>query len=326
MIYSIMYNKGENIMEEKIIQEYLAGKSINQLSKEYPVTYNKIKKILKEHQIVIRGGRKKKILTQEQKIILLQEFKTGKSKKDIAKKIKVDVTVVNRFIDENDLIRSRNRINKNIKSDYFSNIDSAEKAYWLGFLFTDGSVDHSHTTGRVRLQLQEQDLQILEKYKQDLGIDSKIIYDRRPNSTCCSVEFVDEQIYQDLIHFGIIPNKTYECHHIPYEKIPKKFLNNFILGLYDGDGGLSCSKDFSTDVTLCFTSYYKSIVEDFQFLIDNYILNKNNHTKNFYTSAWHTQWRGRLQVLKILDIINNKRNRYLNRKYQKYLQLKKSLN
>lgn len=313
-------------MEEQIIQEYLAGKSITQLSKEYPVTYGKIQKILKEHQITIRGGRKKKTLNQEQQKIFLQKFNEGIPKKQIAKQLKIDVTILNRYIEQNGLTRSRNRINKHIKSFYFNQIDNAEKAYWLGFLFTDGSVDHYQTTGRVRLQLQKQDLEILEQYKADLGIDTKIIYDKRKNSTCCSVEFVDEQIYQDLINFGIVPNKTYVCHHIPYEKIPKQFLTSFILGMYDGDGSLSYSQDFSTDVTINFTSYYESVVEDFQKLIDNKILNKKEHSKNFYTSAWHTQWRGRRQVLKILDTLYKDSPRHLNRKYQKYLYLKESLN
>lgn len=48
-------------------------------------------------------------------------------------------------------IKNTKRINRKLKSDYFSNIDSPIKAYWLGFLFTDGSVDHYRSTGRIRL-------------------------------------------------------------------------------------------------------------------------------------------------------------------------------
>lgn len=48
-------------------------------------------------------------------------------------------------------ITNTNRINRRIKSDYFSSIGSPEKAYWLGFLYTDGSVDHYRATGRIRL-------------------------------------------------------------------------------------------------------------------------------------------------------------------------------
>ena len=55
-------------METKnIIQEYQQGKSIAQLLRDYP-SFNRrqITKILEENQISIRGGRKKKQLTNEQ--------------------------------------------------------------------------------------------------------------------------------------------------------------------------------------------------------------------------------------------------------------------
>jgi hypothetical protein len=77
-------------------------------------------------------------------------------------------------------------------------------------------------------------------------------------------------------------------------------------------------------VTISFTSYYESTVKDFQNEIDK-LINKNDHNKNIYTSAWHTQWRGRLQVIKILDILYKDCPRHLKRKYDKYLQLKNSL-
>ena len=69
-------------------------------------------------------------------------------------------TTKERLKDLNLTIKNTNRVNRRIDSSYFSKIDSPEKAYWLGFLFTDGSVDHYRSTGRIRLQLQEQDLEI----------------------------------------------------------------------------------------------------------------------------------------------------------------------
>lgn len=175
------------------------------------------------------------------------------------------------------------------------------------------------------MQLQEKDIEILEKFKSDLGIESSIIYDKRKNSTCCSVEFTDEQIYNDLSKYNIVPRKTYIINHIPYELIPKKFLKSYALGLFDGDGCLSCSKNFSTDVTLSYTAYHKEEVEDFQKII-NLVCNTDKYNKNFFTSAWHCQWRGRIQVLKILNILYKDNPRFLKRKHDLYLALKNSLN
>lgn len=315
-------------MEQKIIQEYLMGKSISQLSKEYPLSYYAIQKLLTDNQITIRGGRTKKALSVEDLAHFKEDFFNGVTLKDLQTKYHLDKATLKRIAQENNCQRkNHNRVNKRIISNYFSEINTPEKAYWLGFLFTDGCVNKykDNQQGRIRLQLQEQDKEILEKYKQDLQIDGAIIYDKRSNSACCSVEFVDDQIFKDLSKYGIVPQKTYQTQHIPINLIPENLLPAFLLGLLDGDGSITCSEDCSKDVTINFTSYYESIVQDFQIAIDK-LINKTEHNKNFFTSAWHTQWRGRTQVLKILDILYNNCPRHLNRKYQIYLKIKESLN
>ena len=313
-------------MINEIIMKYLQGVSINKLLVEYP-QYNRrtLTKLLTDNNITIRGGRKKKTFTPEQIEEIKIMINNGAFLIELAQHFKIDKeTMRKRLSDLNLEVKNKNRINRRIKSNYFSIIDSPEKAYWLGFLFTDGSVDHYHTCGRIRLQLQEKDEEILEQLKEDLCIDSKIIYNKRSNGTCCSVEFVDEQIYNDLAKYGIIPNKTYNINRIPYETIPEEYLEAYALGLFDGDGSLSYSDNFSTDVTLNYTAYHEEEVKDFQKII-NKLANIENINKPFFTSAWHVQWRGRLQVLKILDVLYINCPRHLKRKYYKYLSLKNSL-
>lgn len=314
-------------MQKDLIQKYLNGTSISKLLVEYP-GYNRrqITKILVDNNIAIRGGRKKKTFNEEQ----VQEIKTliesGAFLNELADHFSLDRETMKLRLKELGLsIKNKNRVNRRIKSDYFSTIDSFEKAYWLGFLFTDGSVDHYGATGRIRLQLQARDIEILKQFQEDLGLDCKIIDDIRPNSHCCSVEFTDEQIFNDLGRYGIIPNKTYLTKHIPYEQIPSQYLSAFALGLFDGDGNFYCSKDFSSDVTFGFTAYSEETVKDFKQLI-NLLLNKNTNNRVYFTSAWHTQWRGRLQVLDILNILYKNCPRFLKRKHELYLALKNSLN
>jgi len=54
----------------------------------------------------------------------------------------------------------------------FENIDTEEKAYWLGFLMADGYNHESKTC--VTLRLQEEDKEILEKFKSFLNYTGNI--------------------------------------------------------------------------------------------------------------------------------------------------------
>lgn len=307
--------------EQEIIQLYVEGKSISELTRlQTTYNYRNIQKILKDNQITIRGGRKKKTLSEEQISELHKDFQNGVFLKDLAIKFGMDKETISRILNETQAPerKNHNRINKRIKSDYFSIIDSGEKAYWLGLLLTDGSVDGDK---RVRLQLQARDKELLEKFKEHLGLDCSLIYDSR-GSGCYSVEFTDKQIFTDLSQYGVVPNKTYNTKNLPLSKIPQKYHIDFCRGLFDGDGCLTFSKD-KLDVTFHFTTYFESMAADFQILVDS-IINKTEHNNPYFTSCWHVQWRGRQQVLKILDYLYENSTIHLKRKYDKYIELKQS--
>lgn len=322
----LFYNK---IDKQIIIEEYLNGMSILKLSKKYEIPYKQIQKILNENQITIRGGRKKIQLSEEQlEQLRIDVEENNLYDKDLELKYQIDITTIQRIMRENNIKRpNKNKINRKIKSNYFSILDSPEKAYWIGFLFTDGSVDapSGNKSARIRISLQVNDKEILDKLKETLCIESKLIYDKRDNKHTYSLEFMDNQIYYDLNQYGIIPNKTYKTQSLPFDKIPEEYISAFLLGLFDGDGCLTYSKNYSTDVTFGFTSYYENICKDFQKEI-NKLINKPTAGSRIFTSAWHVNWRGRLQVLKILDILYKNCPIHLERKYQKYLALKNSLN
>lgn len=311
-------------MEEKeqIIQMYQEGKSISEINRNLNnYNYRQIRKIIADAGIPIRGGRKKKTLSEEQLLILKHKYcEESEDLNILAKEFGWDKETLRNLINELGLKKkTNNRINKRIQSNYFSNIDNADKAYIIGLLFTDGNVSKIEgKSGRIRLQLQAQDKDILEKIKNILCIDSELILDPRGNS-CYSLEFSDEQIFNDLSKYNIIPNKTYEVHHLP-TNIPKEFLTDFIRGLIDGDGSIIFDETMSKDVSLNFTSYHQTIVTELQDIID-YLINKTDHNKIFFTSAWHCQWRGYNQVLTILNLLYKNSNLYIKRKYNLYQNL-----
>lgn len=137
---------------QEIIQKYQEGYSISKLLTEYSYNRREITKWLIQNNITIRGGRNKKTFTPEQVEEIKQKIDEGAFLIELAEYYNLDKETMRLRLQELGLeIKNTNRVNRRIKSDYFSIIDDPVKAYWLGFLYTDGSVDHYRATGRIRL-------------------------------------------------------------------------------------------------------------------------------------------------------------------------------
>lgn len=109
----------------------------------------------------------------------------------------------------------------------FDDIDTEEKAYWLGFLFADGSIDKNRPILELSLKLSDQGH--LQKFKNFLESSNNIVTDSfRCRFTCGNKHFVDR-----LIQLGCTPKKSFT---IEYPNIPKHLNKHFIRGFFDGDG------------------------------------------------------------------------------------------
>src|SRR5690606_18117128 len=83
----------------------------------------------------------------------------------IAKKFLINSTTVCRILNRNKVDIRKPEENKRkyiIRTDYFKNIDTEEKAYLLGFLFADGNV--SSTQGHICIAVHEKDIEVIEKF------------------------------------------------------------------------------------------------------------------------------------------------------------------
>lgn len=131
-------------------------------------------------------------------------------------------------------------IKYNFKEDIFSKIDTAEKAYWLGFLYADGSVSSNSNT--VSIALKEEDKEHLLYFEKFLAMSqSSLKYDEKTKSYRFSV--TREKIANDLKNLGFNAQKSYDVTTIVWDNIPELFKKDFILGLWDGDGSFSISKE-----------------------------------------------------------------------------------
>lgn len=313
-----------NVLLEELIDKYQKGFSIQQLSKEYHKKPDTISKALKSMGIEIKRGLRKKIFTGEQQRDIINMYRCHSGINEIARKYNCDITLINRVLKENQIDKvTWKKVNKNIIEDFFETIDTEEKAYLLGLLTTDGYVKNlkSRNNFTIGISLQVDDRATLEWIKKILCLDCKIQEDKRANKECFTIEWASAKMAQDLAQYGIIPNKTYSLTHLS-NKIPEKLFHHYLRGLYDGDG--ICSIVNQNDASIGFCAYYESFVQDFQLAIDKAI-GKNFHNKIEKGNVYNCHWRGRIQILSILNYLYSNSTCFLQRKYDKYQFLLTSL-
>ena len=199
-------------------------------------------------------------------------YKQGFSAKEISLNSSFsESTIFNKLKENNISIRGLNA-RGNIISNYFSNINTPEKAYLLGIMQTDGSIvtkkDHitQHKDYAWYLKI------MLEEFK-DKITDSK-------DNNCRHLQLGNKTIVDDLISYGIVPNKTYEQTDEDidtlWNSIPEKFKSDFIRGLIDGDGNVSYfiqKRGVNESCNIGFVSIKERLID---ILID-YIYNKFNY-------------------------------------------------
>ena len=118
--------------------------------------------------------------------------------------------------------------------DCFSNIDSEEKAYWLGFLAADGHA-RKNDNGII-LSIQKSDVDHLEKFKGFIQC-SRAIRDRGDGTV--TLNFSSSLMNKDLKRYGI---KTDGVYSFCLPRLEPELMRHFIRGLIDGDGWVCLEK------------------------------------------------------------------------------------
>lgn len=198
---------------------------------------------------------------------------------------------------------------------YFYNIDTPEKAYWLGFLYADGCV---HTLNN-EISVNITDLEHVEKFKAAIGaINHKVTETKDARfqnaKTLYQFSIKDKQLHSDLIKWGCVPEKTLKLANIP--NIPRNYISHFIRGYFDGDGSLHYLKG-TDNYRISFTSGSKDFLQDIQKELGTDLALGHEENKNTY----QLQISGRHNVERILNYLYKDSTEAirLDRKYNTYL-------
>ncbi len=202
-------------------------------------------------------------LNDEQKIELAKLYKENWKLDDLVKRFGVTKSAIIGILKRRGIHRAV--IRKYVfDATYFDDINSEDKAYWLGFIFGDGSIDA--TSRSLRIDLNNRDRQHLEKFKISIKANYNILKSNIDMSLLC---INDVTFCKKLSKYNIIPNKTYLTTSLPMDEIPENLQKHFIRGLLDADGWYT-------------KSIHRKGKSQYQFGVCNHSLNIIKQIKNWF--------------------------------------------
>ena len=258
----------------------------------------------------------------ETKNKIIEAYKNNMSLREIEKEFKVLRATVSKFLEEQNIKKIKgNHYRKYFHDfDFFENIDTEEKAYWLGFMFADGYIVNNESRygeDEFGLTLAEDSLDSIKKFKKSLRATNPIRYDKSKEKGQTSVKLVlrSQKTVNDLIDKGCVKQKSLILQ--PPKKVPEKLLSHFIRGFFDGDGSLmKYNYNNYTSYQIEFTTTYEMAI----WLRE--IFGKGDVRKEKRRDfTWYYSIGGNRQVLDICHYMYDEATIWMDRKYARYQEL-----
>lgn len=212
---------------------------------------------------------------------------------------------------------------------YFQNIDSADKAYWLGFIWADGCITKVDATnsGELSIELQVTDIMHLKKFNKCL--DGNLQVKTRIRSNCFKGQYADREyetafirvhsidMVNDLEALGCSSAKS---SIIGMPKISDEFMWDFIRGYFDGDGCVRYADPrYPNEIRCDFTSVAEDLTNNLRaWLYENNVLTHIFHDRN----KLRLTTSGTENAIKLLSNMYDNATIYLDRKYQKQIKIR----
>lgn len=126
-----------------------------------------------------------------------------------------------------------------IDENFFRSIDSEEKAYSLGWWYSDGNVSKNKFI--IRIEVQDRDVEILKLIKGFMKYEGPLLYypQRKFRDNSCPTFMLSigrKILAEQLISLGCIPNKSKVIKFPTEKQVPATLLRHFVRGEFEGDG------------------------------------------------------------------------------------------
>lgn len=223
---------------------------------------------------------------------------------------------------------------REIRHNFFNNINFEEQAYLLGFIFADGCVNEERHT--LSININKQDYYIIDLLK-DISPEAytreqksyKSIATVRgrqvKNHGSIRTNISSKILIEDLKKYGVIQNKTYTDIHLPIVS-DDILLKHFIRGYFDGDGCFTYSirkpnpknREINYRISAHWTICCKtsSILLEMQKYFTSFGIKTNiNYIKR--DDMYNLTTSSRKEIIKIFNLLFHNCNYSLPRKYNK---------
>jgi hypothetical protein len=234
-------------MNYKTCKKYNKEKNIQDFSK-CNKCYKKIKEMGFKNSRIQKNNEINKYSDE-----IIKKYTNGMNMPDIANIFNTSKFYISKILKNNNVeLRdiSKRRMKYHLDHGFFKNIDTEEKAYWVGFLMADGCISKKITKGgtiknTIDLRLAEIDEKHIEKFKKSLKSGHKIskrgikYLKGQKISNSVRINISSKEMVDDLIKFGVTPNKTFTA---TPPLLKENLQKHFFRGLIDGDGSLGIYK------------------------------------------------------------------------------------
>jgi len=198
-------------------------------------------------------------------------------------------------------------------NEYFFDELNEISAYWLGFLYADGSVRMNQCkSGELKLKLKYTDKEHIDKFLKDINSNTPVRFgiDKKNNSKFCYVLINSNHMIKKLFELGCVQNKTFK---IRLPKLNDNLISNFIRGYFDGDGSISRVKNRPNSFVVSICSN-----KDFNEDLVQYL----NFGKIYEEKKYSVIKINKIEeIKKFRDIIYNNSNTLLERKFNVFKQI-----
>ena len=186
---------------------------------------------------------KKKEFTNEDVAFIRKRYiEDNESLSKIGNYFSVSKNVIKRILVEEEIPLRKKTTKYKQNTDIFEDINTLEKAYWLGFIAADGCVyKNKENSGTLTISIHRKDRAHLEHFCDFIGTERGIIDFVNDtgfgnNTPMSKISIYSTKLVDDLIDKGVHPNKSLV---LKPPLIKEEFWKSYLLGFFDGDGSIS---------------------------------------------------------------------------------------